>query len=241
MRKLLLVLALASLCGGQVINVRHRGAVAAGPAPTLVNAVSADDGFTSGTAYSTAATSLTTGNTVWVVAGFNNVCGGNTATITDTAGNTYTQIGGYVSEASVGSCLGQWKSTGVTGHASNVYTVTWNTTVSLRTIGAIQTTGGSNPPVVDTSAEGSASGGTTVTSGPFTTTQANELLLAGMQVALTSCTADTGWAIPTGGQSTPDGWLCLQTKTTSSIQTGATTTMTSGGAFVKTLKVATFK
>ncbi len=217
-----------------------------GAAPTFVNAAASDDGFTSGTTWDTnqvggpGPISLTTGNTVWVIAGFNNVCGAITGTVTDTAMNMYTQIGGLVSENSVGSCLGAWKTVNATGNASNVYTITWSTTVALRTIGVIQMNGGSAPDV-DTSAEGTAASGTTVTSGSFTTSQANEFLVAGFQVALTSCTPDTGWTIPGGGQSLENGWLCMQTKTVSAIQTGATTTMTSGGSFVHTLKLATFK
>jgi hypothetical protein len=73
---------------------------------------------------STTAASHTTGNLL-VVYAQGQILAGRTITITDTAGNTYLQVGGGAGAIMVGANVGRmYYAYNITGHASNVVTMT---------------------------------------------------------------------------------------------------------------------
>lgn len=199
-----------------------------GQTPAFVNATAADN--SSSATLSTSAISLTTGNTIVVFAGFSNACGTVRGFVTDTAGNYYPQtptVTLYVSGQAI--CTGAWVVTNAIGNASNVYTINWSAAITSSVIAAVQVSVSGGVLAVDV--HGSAincSSCTSVTSGNYTTTFTNEILIAVASHAAAnggSWTFDTGAGWTSAATGSPGARIAAQYKVVSSIQTTQTTTM----------------
>ncbi len=115
------------------------------------------------------------------------------SSIADTAGNTYTRADRYTRDAAV--CQEVWYAYNITGHASNVVTVTFNSSVIYRQIGVHQYSGGyiSSAPL-DVHSVGVGSG-TALSCSAVTTNYANELMFAFFTINQTpTFTAGSGFA-----------------------------------------------
>jgi hypothetical protein len=187
-----------------------------------------------------AATSLTTGNDIIVGARWFNPGGGTTVvSVTDTAGNTYVP-GPAKFDSGSGEQLVILGAFNVTGHASNVVSVNLSAGVQYWGVLTRQYSGLAALSAYDATAT-DATFGTTLTSGAFTTAQADELIICLAQVANTGTTwtAGSGYAIQVQDASQV---TVFQDQIVSSIQTGVTAALTSSdGSSSKSLLVATFK
>lgn len=142
--------------------------------PSRVNTSATSNwGGNSQTTQASNAQAVTAGNTLIVFAGAD--AGANAVTsVVDTAGNTYTKIDHCVLG---GSYRGEvWYAKNVTGHASNIVTVTWAAAVWYRTLEVLQYTGLSATTPYDATAQGGATSGV-ITIGALTTTKWDEFHL----------------------------------------------------------------
>ncbi len=122
------------------------------------------------------ATNHTSANLIVVIGS----CGGGDATnitsITDTAGNTYTRINGAFD--SFAGNVEIWYAKNIIGNASNIVTTNFNTTYIDRGIRVHQYSGCDTTAPLDQSAVGTGASATPTTAS-VTTTQADEVIVAG--------------------------------------------------------------
>jgi hypothetical protein len=194
----------------------------------------------SSAALTAAATSLTTGNAIIVGARFYDPTGTVTvSSVTDTAGNTYIQ-GPPKFASGTGEHLVIWHALNVTGHASNVVSVNLSAAVQFWGVVTAQYSGIATSSAYDTTAT-ALNGGATMTTGAFTTAQAEEVIFAVAQVANTgqTWTAGSGYTIRAQDASNV---TVVQDKIVLAIQTGVTTSIDcSDAGTTKSMLVATFK
>ncbi len=195
---------------------------------TFVNATG-NANSSSATTLALTAFSVTTGNTIIVAT--SNYTAGNKRTVTgvtDTAGNTYTQAGSAAGGDSTHN-MDMWVATNITGHASNVVTITYSGSAAFRYGAAVQYSGLATSDVYDVGSSGKLDGSnttahTTNTNSP-NTTQADTLLL-GFYV--------TWDAAYTFSASTPNALRHTNTTNTAFVERIATTT----GAYSTTVNTS---
>lgn len=190
-------------------------------------------------------TTLTSG-TVALVAGNLNVAlyrylgaSVTVASATDIAGNNYTIL--------TDQALGSGEHSGllycenVAGHASNVISLSLTGgTARFWSVASVQYSGVATSGSLDQQAFGT-SASTTVTSSAFSTTQPNEVLVAGAQVnnAGGTWTAGTGYSSAVQDSQTV---IMIEDQIVSTLQSSATASATnSPGGFEMLIAVATFK
>jgi hypothetical protein len=132
-------------------------------------------------------------------------------------------------------------------NASDVVTATYSANTSYTWLSCRQYSGANTSSPLDTSAIGANSsqvcGANSMSTGTFTTTAVNEVLVGGFYIQLTSSTPFVGSGY-TLGNSTSDYSLWTEDQLTSSIQTGVTATFGTTACnyfqgIVVTLKAAT--
>src|SRR4029453_18117894 len=182
----------------------------------------------------TAATSLTAGNTLIVAIGAQDIAADSAAVpaVIDTAGNTYTKVD-YAYQ-STDFRVELWYAKNVTGHASNQVTITFTGNVQYRGAVATQYAGLDLTAPLDTSAKNTQASGSGITTGTLTTTVANEahILVARFGVTPTypAGFSDLGGDLP---------YLQVQEKIVSATMSG--TYSASGGSFQTVILVGAFK
>jgi hypothetical protein len=211
-----------------------------GSSITLVNTSQGSD-YSGGSSTNLAVTaaSLTAGN--FIVVGTRTYTGEKTVTsVTDTAGNTYYKASGR--QATYTTTRTEiWYAYNVLGNASNTVTVNMSAGVQYWGVVTAQYSGISKISPLDTTVSGDTATGTTVTSGNFTTTVANELIIAFAEYDSTvgqTWTAGGTYAIQKQDASTV---VALEDKIVSSVQTNTTASMTLGTSRNLSIYVATFK
>jgi hypothetical protein len=157
-----------------------------------------------------------------------------TTTITDTAGNTYTQVDTRDNGAS--QKIISFYAKNIVGNASNVVTATFSSNTIYTDIFVLQYSGLDTASPLDAHTTGTASASTSVTSSSFTTSQADEVIVAGaFDDTGGPLTAEAGYtkqvSVNNGG---------VEDKIVSSIQTGVTASMT-GASGNWGMAVMTFK
>jgi len=191
----------------------------------------------------TTAISTTTGNLSVVGIRLND--GGPAITsVTDTAGNTFNPIAGsFIRDNSSNNNTQLYYAINITGNASNVVSVNGTGTPSFSAVCAWEIAGADRSSPLDQVVTGD-SATTTVTSSPFTTTSANEIICAigtgnnggGQTFAAQSGYTFDGNVGPAGNLNSGAEHLIV-----SSIQTGVTTSMTASTTAPTVISVATFK
>jgi len=201
---------------------------------TLVN-TAVDEGSASATTVAAPATSLTAGNLLVVTA---RSAGITISGVADTAGNTYTRITGVITTGATPHHLDLWYAQNTLGNASNVVTVTFSSSAATRSVITAQYSGLKTTGALDVSATGLSSG-VSVTSGNYTTTQADELIVAGVNSETTgnSWTPGSGFTL----RATGDSKIQYIDRTVSTIQTAQHASMTGSIDSAKGIVVATFK
>lgn len=182
----------------------------------------------------TTAQSLTAGNFLVVFIAYLDVAGTtNISLVADTAGNTYIPLA-TVRFNSVTSLIAYTYN--VTGHAANQVTVTYSATTQFRSVIIEQYSGvktsGDPFNVAATPATGTS---TTPTSGAFTTTVANTLIISASTGAPTF-TAGSGYTLRDSGN-----FAAMQDQTVSAIQTGATAGFSMSGSADWEMHAAAFE
>lgn len=147
-----------------------------------------------GTTVASSAFNATAGNTIAVAAG-TYFTASVVSTVTDTAGNTYTKK----HERKTNGSVEVWVATNITGHATNVVTVTFTASVGSRRSLCLAQFSGRNKvltSVVGGTADGQVSPGTSVTSGSFTPSAAGCDVFVGVsdQGGTSAMTAGTNYA-----------------------------------------------
>lgn len=206
---------------------------------TRVNsATGSDTSGTSATTVAIAATSLTTGNLIVVGIRWNSPGGESIISVSDTASNGY--IAGPITENIDLDVVQIYYAANVTGNGSNVVTVNFSGIVPYRAANSIQYSGCAVSSPGDAQADGISHANVTVTSSSFTTTVADEVIVAAATISTLgdTWTAGSGYTdvIEDSGAS-----LMMEEKIVSSIQTGVTATADSGTTTDKAIVVMTFK
>jgi len=221
---------------------------------TFDQGVASDDGFTTGTAWTTCGApgcttgvNIATGQTVIVTAVFFLGCASVTATITDSQSNTYTQIGGALS-GGTNTCKGMWYAKNITGDSNMIWTVTFNSSVPFRGISAMSLTPTAPSAVlIDQTVNGAIdTPSAPVTTGAFTTVAADEILVTG-GVDMGTFTGlnnfnSQNFTIPAGCKSAT-GIISMGYQIVTAVQTAATVTITSqfSSSFPFAFGLSTFK
>jgi len=207
--------------------------------PKVVGGQAVGIATASGTTLAAGALSVTTGNALAVFVGY--LAATNTATVADTAGNTFT-LGAACNEDGNEHGIWFWAAN-VTGNASDVVTVTFGLSQGHREITVFQFSGASTSAPKDfNGACGTNNSITpTATSAAFTTTAANEVLLAGVQGGTNSntFTAGAGYTLGTAIGGVAGGRT--EFKSVSAIQTGVTASMTFGTNTAWAVTILTIK
>lgn len=189
--------------------------------------------------------SATTGTSTPSVLGAGNLnvvfCSHNGATaaassVTDTAGNTYSAL-----TSRANTVYGRiFYAKNTVGHAANVATCNLSAGAVARSVITMEYSGIDTSTPFDVEASGQVGGNTTVTSGAFTTTQANEVVVAFVRSVGTQGTFTAG-ANFTLRQN--DGIPTSQSedRTVSSILTGSTASMSWTAGRDAVILVASFK
>jgi hypothetical protein len=214
-------------------------ASAATPVP-IVSATGSNYSGSTTSSLTTAAFNSTGSNFVVVGVRYNQDSGETISSVTDTAGNTYQLASGAV-DTFAGARMELWYAMNATSHASNVVTVNMGAAVDYWTVNVAAYSGMATASAFDAVATGQeGSGGNDVTTGTFTTAQADELI-----VGVSAITVSGTWSVGTGLTTirVQDGLsvVALADAIVSSIQTGVTATMTNTSTTSKHLVVATFK
>lgn len=197
-----------------------------------VNTSSASAGAT----VATTAFAATTGNFIFVAVRWYS---GDGVAVSDTAGNTYVQIDPV--NTGTGTYMASFYVKNIIGNASNVVTATL-TNGGHAAIYAAQYSGLSTTAPLDAHSTGFNASGTSVSTGTFTTTVANEVMVA---VAMngeagSSPTAGSGYTLR--NTDTTEGASALEDQIVTSIQTSVTASMSGSGSASEWLIVAaTFK
>ncbi len=193
------------------------------------------------TAMAAGAVSLSAGNTliasVRFYPGGSDPGAGAVTSVTDTAGNTYVRAVRTYAPPSNGSDVEIWYALNTTANASNVVTFNLNASYAYWEVNTAQYSGLATSGALDKTATGAANS-TVVTSGAYTTTQADELLFAVMDYDSSlgqSWTPDTGYTLRGSNVC-----LAMEDKIVSAIQTGVTTSATLSTTRNLNIAVATF-
>lgn len=224
----LLVLAPPTRAAKQLVTFLTSGARNDGASATSITTVESPT-VTAGNAILVAVRSNTTTETV--------------SSVTDTAGNTYAAVTSAVTSSV--TTLEFWYAYNIAGHAANFVTANFTGSVGSRTILAVEVTGllASGDPL-DVSATGTAGTSFDVTSGTFTTTEAETLL-----VAMSNQEAGSGnWyayapslfgVVLVGSDAVPT--LACAMRVVTSIQTNQTVKFASSNNVPRQVIVAAFK
>ena len=193
------------------------------------------------TTVASSATATTTGNLLVVAIRWGNVnCAGETSTaLMDTAGDTFTIVGSCAQPPD-GVAEFMFVAKNITGNAANVVIAT-GALSSFNTINVMEFSGLNHSTPLDQSAQGAVNF-TTVTSGSFTTTSANEVLAACAEFDTTGNTfaPQSGYTLSSGSKDSQGVSQC-QYQIVSAIQTGVTSSMTVGASNPAAIVVGTFK
>ena len=193
------------------------------------------------TTVTSGATATTTGNLLVVAIRWGNVnCAGETSTaLMDTAGDTFTIVGSCAQPPD-GVAEFMFVAKNITGNAANVVIAT-GALSSFNTINVMEFSGLNHSTPLDQSAQGAVNF-TTVTSGSFTTTSANEVLAACAEFSSTgnTFTPESGYTLSSGSKDSQGVSQC-QYQIVSTIQTGVTSSMTVGSPNPAAIVVGTFK
>jgi hypothetical protein len=188
------------------------------------------------------AMSNTTGNLI-VVCACAIATGNPIIGVTDTAGNTYVPLTA-ITQTTTG--LQYFYAKNITGNAANVVTVTWTITAGFRAAYAWEISGADIVNPLDQQIGGTGTTGTSATSSAFTTTSANEIILAAVSTNVVNETFSAGGVYVLDSAGYPAGATLMfngaEHLITSTIQTGVTASMTWTSAVTGwTIAVATFK
>lgn len=199
----------------------------------LVNTASGSDySGASGTTIVASAIPVTTGNFIAVFYRAAN-SSAFTATASDTAGNTYSVVT-YATNTS--DKCGMLYAKNITGNAANIVTLTLSGAVPFRAVMVLQYSGIDPVSPLDTFAIGNGSA-STPTVGPFTTSTANELIVAGVMTnSGLSFVAGSGYTLQI---TAPSSQGAVEDRIVSSIQTGVTATFSNTATWG--MVAATFK
>ncbi len=162
--------------------------------------------------------------------------------VTNTAGDVFTGMG----QSNIGPPLGDDAIThfyfpNITGNAADVITVTWGGVEQFRRITCYEIAGADPVSPLDQVVEAiQQTGVTSITSDPFTTTQADEIILAGIGTSSTtaSYTPDTGYTL---GPTLTNSAAATEYKIVSTIQTGVTAAMSADETINLGMVVVTYK
>lgn len=231
LRRLLLACAvLLALCGTAQAQIAYVGSTSG-------------DNYSGSTTTTPAASafSVSTGHAIIVGIRYVRTAAEAVSSCSDTASNTYQSAGASVNDG-FDTILELWYALGVTANASNVVTCTMSAAVAYWGVVAADYSGIATTSAFDQAATGvENSGGVTVTSGSFTTTQADELIVGVAQTNILDATWSTGTGLSTIRVQGTSNITMLADAIVSTIQTGATATMSNSASNAKTLAVATFK
>ncbi len=196
----------------------------------------------------TVALTVTTGNALWVMTGWQvggAGCGATTVAISDNAGtpNTYTQVGAINTSAYM--CSASFYAKNVTGGSLTI-TSTVSSSQSNLAIVAIQVSGADTASPLDAGpANAGGVTGTTPVSASYTTAVANEILIAGAWDYYIGDTvaANSGYTIPSNGNCTSVtfGVIAVEDKIVSSTQSGVTSGFAITGMGYTNIGVGTLK
>ncbi len=200
-----------------------------------------DNSGTSVSSTSLPATSLTGGNLIVVAfSTFKFFAAAPTGAVTDTAGNTYTEVGTGINSNVGFNSLHVWYCENAVGNAANVITITYSAQSSYNSVVSAQYSDVSLSSALDVfDASKEISDVTSHTSGAFTTSQGNEIVVvfAGTQSSTTDTyTAGSGYVIQETGST-----VILEDKTAAGVLTGDTASITGSNARQWLMIVATFK
>ncbi len=190
------------------------------------------------TALAADAQTHTAGNLLVVGIRYFKDAGQTITSIMDTASNSYFQA---IEDVNAGNDSNQlWYAKNINGNASNVVTVNFSAGAAYCDVIVMQYSGADLSSPLDTTAGGGHTSAGTTTSDAFTTTQADEVIVACGQLAQ----LNSAWSAGSGyGDLTPspNDVAAMQDKIVSSIQTSVTASMDNSGNGGKSITVATFK
>lgn len=213
------------------------GASPAWGAITYVNSVGAFSLVSVGS-LATVGTSHTTGNCLVVGVRINQ--SQSVSSVTDTAGNTYTQAATLLDGS--GDRLAVWTATNITGNAANIVTATFSSSSTASWVSVDQYSGCATSSLVRTTATGSGSSGTTLTSGTFDSTCGDAHVVAGENASTSAApyTAGTNYTIRQSNVGS-GGFGGTEDRITTGDLTGTTAVMTSSFSVRWIIVVAVIK
>ncbi len=207
----------------------------------FVNAQAA--GNDSVTSVATAGISHSSGNQLYVTAKFREACGSITMSIANTAMDTFTQIGSLLDNTNL-TCQGQWYVKNSAGNGSDVVTLTISQSVRFPNVSVVQVSGEDTGTPLDATATGTEIVDGVATTGAFTTSTANQIIICGGNSYGSSSpfVPDTGYTLPSGSVDGFTATIAIEYKIVSAIQTGVTASIdgSSGGTIIS-IMCATFK
>jgi hypothetical protein len=209
----------------------------------FVNVQAAGNSGTSSVA--TAGISHTAGNLLYVHGSFREGCASLSMAVTNTAGDTFTAIGS-LTDNTTNMCSGQWYAKNIVGNGSDVVTltVTGGTVVNIA-VTVMEFSGLDTASPLDSSATatGTTSSTNLVTTGAFSTAQADEVVACGLKGyggTFTAGTEGAGYTIPAGATDGYHATHSAQYQIFSATQSGVTASFT-GGNVINTIVCAAFK
>lgn len=161
------------------------------------------------------------------------------ASIGDTAGNTYQQAGTGTQDSG-GTQLELWYCGNCAGNANNVIRVSLTGSIQFVAGMAGQYSGVATTSPLDITATGSVNPAYIVSSAPFTTSVADEVIIGFVQQAATFQTWSPGTGFTDRGSDDSEVTM-LMDKIVAAIQTSVAVTANSTGSNPKSIQVATFK
>ncbi|MDR3519800.1 MAG: DUF5018 domain-containing protein, partial [Candidatus Pacebacteria bacterium] len=167
--------------------------------------------------------SITTGNLIAVGCGSNDSTAIASTTVTDSAGNTFI-LATSTGDNNFHNAIGMFYAKNAIGNASDTITCNVNAT-SYMSINVLQFSGLSTTSPLDVAASTQGSAGTSITSNTFSTSQANEVIVAFSTVqsaAPTTFTQGSGYTSPFPATNTEEGG---EYQIVSSTQTNTTASM----------------
>lgn len=214
MRRLLLVLvfllaALPANAGLTFVQVQNN--FAAGPQTTIVVNIT------------------TTAGSMLIVAGAQGTDNTSTETVSDSAGNTYTQTASGYTSSGAANRGAMWVKANALAVTS--VTITFNVSQANPMVFVLEFTRGVTASAEDTSVNSNTAAGTSLTSGTYTTTNANDVLVYFMRsgAGQASWTPGAGFTIPnnnlTTGASGSNTRAAIQYQIVSATQAAQTTSM----------------
>jgi len=207
-----------------------------------VNYASLENAGSASSITTTESPSVTAGNLIVVATRVNSVSVTVTS-VTDTAGNTYTKINSTFT-SSVTS-FEMWYAWNITGHAANFITANFSAAVGSRGILAVEFQGvlSSSDPLDTSAGAASVSSISTLVTGAYTTTEAEELLIMMAQEESASSIWQAYSVNHFGVVATtnPLPVECCAYRINLAIETGATALIGSNGNVPRQVIVAAFK